>query len=399
MSLIVKQHASITDFEQAVWDSLANDAGPFLSYHFLEALELSGSINNSIVNDTGWQPNYLAVYDTTSTLVAAVPGYIKTHSYGEYVFDHAWANAYAQHGLDYYPKWIGAIPFTPVTGKRILAKQDKLASCLSAIDTHLKNRNDVSSYHWLFTTQEQQKSLLTLSGLPRYSVQFQWQNRKFTSFEHYLSTFKSRKRKTINKERLKAQRGLKIQRLTGDAITREIQKEFYLCYQQTYLKRSGHAGYLTESFFERIFTQMKEQILLVVASDQSGFKGSALFFYDHTGLFGRYWGSLDDIDGLHFECCYYQGIEFAIENSLPIFNPGTQGEHKLLRGFEPWVCASCHVLSDQRFHSAISDFLERECVAIEHYYQSAINTLPFNSDMLADIANQNRLINTHKIKW
>ena len=161
MSLIVKQHTSISDFEQTVWDSLANDAGPFLSYHFLEALELSGSVNNSIVNHTGWQPNYLAVYDENSVLLAVVPGYIKTHSYGEYVFDHAWANAYSQHGLDYYPKWISAIPFTPVTGKRILAKQDKLASCLSAIDTHLKNRNDISSYHWLFTTQEQQKNLLT----------------------------------------------------------------------------------------------------------------------------------------------------------------------------------------------------------------------------------------------
>ncbi len=399
MSLIVKQHTSISDFEQTVWDSLANDAGPFLSYHFLEALELSGSVNNSIVNHTGWQPNYLAVYDENSVLLAVVPGYIKTHSYGEYVFDHAWANAYSQHGLDYYPKWISAIPFTPVTGKRILAKQDKLASCLSAIDTHLKNRNDISSYHWLFTTQEQQKNLLTLSGLPRYSVQFQWQNRKFTSFEHYLSTFKSRKRKTINKERIKAQRGLTLQRLTGDAITQEVQKEFYLCYQQTYLKRSGHSGYLTESFFERVFTEMRDRILLVTASDQSSFKASALFFYDHTGLFGRYWGALDDIDGLHFECCYYQGIEFAIENSLPIFNPGTQGEHKLLRGFEPWVCASSHFLSDQRFYNAVSDFLERECAAIEHYYQSAINTLPFNSDTLADITNQNKSINKHKIKW
>lgn len=399
MSLIVKQYASISDFEQTVWDSLANDAGPFLSYHFLEALELSGSVNNSIVSHTGWQPNYLAVYDENSALLAVVPGYIKTHSYGEYVFDHAWANAYSQHGLDYYPKWIGAIPFTPVTGKRILVQKENLTPCMNAIDSHLKNRPDISSYHWLFTTPKQQNNLISLSALPRYSVQFQWANRNFDSFEHYLSTFKSRKRKTINKERLKAQQNLKIERLTGQAITQEMQKGFYLCYQQTYLKRSGHNGYLTESFFEYVFTNMKDQILLVVASDQSGLKASALFFYDDTGLFGRYWGALDDIDGLHFECCYYQGIEFAIENSLPIFNPGTQGEHKLLRGFEPWVCASSHVLEDQRFHSAISDFLEKECEAIKHYYQSAVNTLPFNNDTLTYINQQNTLTEKHSIKW
>jgi predicted N-acyltransferase len=378
LSLVVNKYHRIAEFNKNEWNTLATDAGPFLQYDFLAALENSGSVDNQTTDDTGWEPMHLAFHDQDKNLVGAVPGYLKTHSYGEYVFDHSWANAYAQYGQNYYPKWIAAIPFTPVTLSKLLCEQDLHKELANTAVPYLKDNQHISSFHWLFNSVTDQDALDSQQLLSRYSVQFQWHNRSFATFDDFLSCFKSRKRKDIRKERSKAQDNISISRLTGAGISAQARAIFYSCYQQTYLKRSGHQGYLTAQFFEEVFETMSDSIMLVLAQDENGPIASALFFYDHTGLYGRYWGALREVDGLHFECCYYQGIEFAIEKKLPLFNPGTQGEHKLLRGFEPTVCASAHYLHDQRFHSAVDDFLRRESQAIAEYYQQTALALPFN---------------------
>ena len=380
--MYILEHTSITDIHQYQWNELALNAGPFLQYEFLHAIESSGSINNTNVNDSGWQTCILGLYQGDDNLVALVPGYKKTHSYGEYVFDHGWANAFAQHGLHYYPKWIAAVPFTPVTGSRILCKENQLVEVLPVIRDYCGKIQGLSSMHWLFHSEQQQAGLNNLGMPTRYSVQFQWQNRNYGSFDDFLTCFKSRKRKDIKKERAKANRGITIERLHGEALTQDSLNLFYLCYKQTYLKRSGHTGYLTADFFKLIINKMPNNIMLVLARDGTQVLGASLFFFDNTGLFGRYWGALQERDCLHFECCYYQGIEFAIEQQLPLFNPGTQGEHKLLRGFEPFVCRSSHYIRDERFQAAIDDFLVREKHAIKEYYESAYLALPFNESTL-----------------
>jgi predicted N-acyltransferase len=382
--MYVCEHTTIHEFTQKQWDDLAVDAGPFLQFHFLAALENSGSINNSHIDNTGWQTCILSVKNEKDELLALVPGYKKTHSYGEYVFDHSWANAYAQHGLNYYPKWISAIPFTPVTSQRILTKLEDLSPIITLIHTYFKQPKTISSCHWLFHTDSLKQHLSNCHSPTRYSVQFQWWNKQYASFDEFLATFKSRKRKDIKKERAKAQQGITIERIVGNSLTDDVRDVFYLCYQQTYLKRSGHHGYLTEAFFKQLFQTMQDNIMVVIAKDEAQILGTSLFLYDKTGLYGRYWGALQDKDCLHFECCYYQGIEFAIEQKLPLFNPGTQGEHKLLRGFEPLICRSSHCMFDMRFHQAVDDFLIREQGAMQAYYESALASLPFNQEAMAE---------------
>lgn len=377
----IKQHSSISEIGNSQWQRLAKDAGPFLSYDFLYALETANCVDaeDPDNNQTGWQVDYLSLWQEDE-LLAVVPGYIKYDSYGEYVFDHGWANAYYQHGLDYYPKWIAAIPFTPVTGPRVLCKGDNAGQYLSFFRDYLKQRRDISSLHWLFCPQQTQQLLCSDGFLARYSVQFQWVNYAYQDFNHFLSNFTARKRKDIKKERKRVLQNVEVKRVLGTELTAQQKTHFYQCYRLTYLKRSGHNGYLTADFFKSIFDTMANNIMLVVAEQDSQAIASALFFYNEIGLYGRYWGALKPVDGLHFECCYYQGIEFAIEQQLPLFNPGTQGEHKLLRGFEPLYCHSAHLLHDNRFHDAVANFLQQEQTGIENYYTQAEKALPFNQN-------------------
>lgn len=333
---------------------------------------------------TGWHPYFLLVHHK-SKLIAAMPGYLKADSYGEYVFDHGWAHAYEQHGLDYYPKWISAIPFTPVTGPRLLVADgynadDLLPTIRASLNTLLND--GVSSLHILFSPQADSPSWQQNGFARRYSVQFQWYNYGYETEDDFNAALTSRKRRSLRKSRQKLDAaGVTIQRIKGAELTDDDIQFFILCYQQTYLKRSGHSGYLTPDFFESIFRTMADHTLLVKASRNGKPVASALFFYDAQGLYGRYWGSLQDIDGLHFESCYNQGIAFAIEHGLPLFNPGTQGEHKILRGFEPTFCVSLHHLFDNRFHSAVEEFLHQETPQISHYFQQAATVLPFNEAM------------------
>ena len=404
---------SIEQFSKERWQYLAKEAGPFVSYEFLHALERSGSCSN----ESGWQPCHIAIAQSQHGAVnLVIPGYLKTHSYGEYVFDHTWANAYAQHGLDYYPKWISAIPFTPVTGPRLLCDGHivltpaLLQELEDTVATHVESvfGETLSSFHWLFPN-ESTSAQITSSGihkandlsddlsierlrdqsdtlnryLTRYAVQFQWHNYGYNDFNDFLNALTSRKRKDIKKSRRKLnEQGVRFTHHTGNEISPETLQFFTKCYKATYLKRSGHVGYLNDAFFEQLAESMSDNMLIVTALENEVAVASALFFYDDTGLYGRYWGALKEIDGLHFACCYFEGIEFAIAKKLPLFNPGTQGEHKILRGFEPIYCRSHHKLQHGSFHTAVADFLQRETPHITSYFNQARNALPFNKEFV-----------------
>lgn len=359
------------------WQAFDNIDTPFQSYSFLLALEQ----NQCVGGQTGWRPHHLIVKEA-ERIVAAIPMYEKQHSYGEYVFDFAWAEAYQRHQMSYYPKLVASIPFTPVTGNRVLSvanvnPESLFQSVCQFIQQHLE-QSELSSVHWLFPELAQQQQLTSTGQLARSSVQFEWRNRGYDNFEQFLQTFTSRKRKNVKKERQKiSQQQIKIQRLHGQSLTPEAMVFFSTCYQQTYLKRSGHHGYLNQEFFMQLLDTMADSLLLVQAEYQQQPIASALYLYNQKGLFGRYWGALEEFDGLHFECCYYQGIEFAIEKQLAYFNPGTQGEHKILRGFEPKECFSSHWLKDEEFHQAVSRFLIQEKPQIKLYKQNCENILPY----------------------
>lgn len=369
--------SSIQQINSIEWNSIAAALSPFLSHEFLSALEMSGSVSI----DAGWQPDHLLIYQN-SNLVGMLPMYRKTHSYGEYVFDFSWANAYHQYGMNYYPKLVVGIPFTPVVGPRLLLKHELqestwLPSVTKALEAHAKTHS-LSSIHWLFPTPDSSEALHSIGHDMRQSVQFHWRNNAYKSFEDFMQRFSSRKRKNVKKERNKiTQSGLKVRRLTDNELDLQTLETFYLCYQQTYLKRSGHTGYLNKAFFQQIFETMQDKLMLVVANNGQRDIASALFIYNQGQLCGRYWGCLQEVDGLHFECCYYQGIEFCIERGIDLFNPGTQGEHKIARGFEPTYCYSNHWMADDRFQNAIKNFCQQEQAHIKQYHQDACSLLPF----------------------
>jgi uncharacterized protein len=368
----------ITDISARQWDRLATDHYPFLQHAFLAALETSGSVSA----EAGWQPYHLLLKSRdTDELMAAMPLYIKTHSYGEYIFDWAWADAWKRHGLRYYPKLLSAIPFTPVTGPRVLVQDpaDAVALTTDILSTleQTCNKLGLSSCHILYPETK------TTANLPpdwvqRHSVQFQWHNREYKDFQAFLSGFTSRKRKSVNKERNKIQQqGIRIERLSGQDIHEIDMQFFYRCYQETYLKRSGHQGYINQSCFQLWWQNMRHNMLLVKASYDGQPIAAALYFFDKNGLYGRYWGSLMEFDGLHFECCYYQGIEFCLEQQLPLFNPGTQGEHKIQRGFEPIICQSAHWIAEPAFQNAVAHFTQEEQRQIRIYKKQTEQLLPF----------------------
>lgn len=370
---------AFSDIPTAQWADLAEHAGPFLQATFLQALEDTGCVGG----DSGWQPHHLAIFEG-ERLIAALPGYLKTDSYGEYVFDHGWAEAYHRYGYAYYPKWINAIPYTPVTGPRIVGNvrsvevQRTIGDALEQLEG-----NGISSVHRLFIPAEELACSAVPHSLYRVSVQFQWHNYGYSTFDDFLGALTSRKRKSARKsiQHLR-DAGVTIRQVVGRDVTDKERAFFYRCYAQTYLKRSGHTGYLTAGFFNRIFETMAEKLMLVIASADDQPIASALFFFDETGLYGRYWGALQPVDGLHFQCCYFEGIDFAIKHGLPLFNPGTQGEHKILRGFEPLYCFSQHRLFHQSFHQAVDNFLQQETPHIENYFNQARDALPFNQTFM-----------------
>ena len=360
--------------------------------------ESSDGENAACCADSGWQPYHLAIVDDGQNLLALAPLYLKTHSYGEYVFDFAWADAYHRNGMEYYPKLLCAIPFTPATGPRLLVspkiddtEQKKVifSFAITAIKQECQSEN-IQSAHILFPSLPETKLLSESSMMVRHSVQFHWFNKnlekeKYKSFDQFLQELKARKRKAIKKERQQvAEQGLSIRRLTGEQLTEKVWKQFFLFYQRTYAKRSGHGGYLPQHFFRAMGEQLKDQIMMVVAYKKNGdtneLIAGALNFFSDDSLYGRYWGCVEEAEFLHFELCYYQGIEYCIENQLNMYDAGAQGEHKIQRGFLPVKTYSSHYVKDNQFAAAINNFIDREKDYNSEYINTIAKTLPYRED-------------------
>jgi len=378
MSFKTKILSSITQIAPSTWNALCDSSYPFIRHEFLLALELSGCTTSK----TGWTPYHLTLYKE-DLLIAVMPMYQKNHSNGEYVFDWDWANAYARHQLPYYPKLLCAIPFSPCYGARI-ASRLPLQEILPFIRQSIVNiceTQHFSSWHGLFFNSQDTHQLQQHQFLTRKGLQYHWHNQDYTSFEHYLEHFTSRKRKGIKRERrIVAQQEIKISALEGPHIDKHTLREFYHCYHLTYLKR-GRQGYLNEEFFARLIETMPEQIVLFVARHNEHTVACAWCFKNtdptDSVLYGRYWGCLDNFDNLHFETCYYQGLEYCIKHKIARFDPGAQGEHKIQRGFTPINTYSSHYIKHPQFSDAIEDFLSREDIAIEDYKQQLASLLPF----------------------
>ena len=362
--------------DAADWNRLAGNAYPFMRHEFLSALEHSGSV----CEQTGWSPAHLLVLDD-GQLVAAMPLYLKSHSWGEYVFDQQWAEAYQQQGLAYYPKWLTAIPLTPCQGSRIVmqAAVDPL-EVMRLLFTHIKQLSEslgISSWHCLFPEQQQAEQLRALGFSLREGVQFHWFNRGYRDFNDFLLTLNAGKRKMLKRERRRvSEQGISLQRIAGKDVSDAQWQQFFQFYTLTYLKRQSQP-YLNLAFFQQIAATMGEQLLLVLAVKDDETIAAALSFIGYDTLYGRYWGCDEDYDSLHFEACYYQGLDYCIEHGLTRFDSGAQGEHKIARGFEPVTTYSAHWIKDARFATAIAHFLVREQQAVQHYKQDAASYLPF----------------------
>ncbi|AOR69040.1 hypothetical protein BBJ41_16720 [Burkholderia stabilis] len=364
------------------WNALlARDAQPtpFLRHEFLDALHVA----RCAVDDTGWSPHFVTLTDArTGRLAAAAPVYAKQHSYGEYVFDWAWADAYQRNDIPYYPKLLCAVPFTPVQGTRLLAADDDARRRLAATLLAFAEQSDVSSLHVLFPTGDEARLLESMGMMLREGVQFHWINDGYRHFDDFLGTLEQKKRKNIRAERRKVHdAGVTFRRLTGDRITDADWRFFSRCYRQTYREHFS-SPYLNLDFFRAIGATMPENLLLVIAEADGRPIASALAVYrrgEHGGgtLYGRYWGAIEHVPCLHFETAYYQLLEFCIEAGLDTFEGGAQGEHKLARGFLPTVTHSAHWLAHPAFSDAVARFLERETDHIHAYVDELREHDPF----------------------
>ena len=353
--------SSLRNIDKNQWNKLNICNHPFTSYEFLNALESS----NSVSTKTGWTPKHILVKNAANNLIGASPNYLKMHSYGEYIFDHSWANAFENAGGQYYPKLLSAIPFTPATGPRILLSpqknnNDEIFKLIIGTYEQLVKNNNLSSAHINFITKQLSDTLNKRNWIKREGLQFHWYNKKYQSFDDFLDELKSTKRKAIKKERKKINEyGLTIERLTGDALNVKIWDSFYEFYLSTIDKKWGGA-YLTKDFFYSINRSMKNKILLVIAKKNNDIIAGALNFIGKNTLYGRNWGSKLDIPFLHFELCYYQAIEYAIENKIQIVEAGAQGHHKIQRGYIATSTYSAHYIQNDSFDKAVRGFVEME---------------------------------------
>jgi predicted N-acyltransferase len=367
---------SIDDIHPEDWNRLVGSNTPFLRHEFLLALEESGCTTTA----TGWQPAHLAFY-LGSQLAGMAPAYLKTHSMGEYVFDWAWADAYQRYGLDYYPKLLIAVPFTPCQGPRLLFSDalrqwmtpERIHEALDATATRL----GAHSWHLLFPDHRDQELLESHHQLHRIGCQFHWYNHGYNTFDDFLARLTSRKRKSIRKERRQvADQSISFRHFSGDDVPDNVLAAFHVFYQATYLKR-GQRPYLNKTFFRLLKDRQAEQLHLVMAVKESEMIAGALFLTGEDTLYGRYWGCLEEFDHLHFETCYYQGIELAIRLGLARFDAGAQGEHKLVRGFEPVITHSWHGVMHPGFRDAIARFTSEEAEHVLAYTEDALRALPF----------------------
>jgi predicted N-acyltransferase len=363
----VERLSGIEQVDAAAWRTLEPPDFPFFDFEFLRALERSGSIGDA----TGWLPVYL-VCEQGGRLLGALPLYLKTNSFGEYIFDWGWAQAYREHGLSYYPKLVAAVPFTPATGPKLLVRPDvkdrgAVARTLLDAARRLGDECSVSSSHALFLPEEELDEFTQQGFAVRHSLQFHWRNRGYGAFSDYLDALVSKRRRQISRERRQLEgEGLEIERLTGEDLGSEHATLMYRFYLATYDRKWG-SPYLTRAFFDEVFGTIKDRILLVLARDRRTGRpvAGALNLFKGRKLYGRYWGAAEERRNLHFELCYYQAIEFAIERGLKLFEAGAQGEHKLTRGFLPSLTYSAHEIRHPGFRCAIERYIaeEREILA------------------------------------
>ena len=363
------------------WNKLAGDNNPFIQHSFLLALE-----QNDCLQNWGWYPQHCLLYDN-EILIGACPAYLKDNSYGEFVFDWAWADGHQKNALDYYPKLVTAIPFTPAQGPRLLASNthlDKQGNPVS-INT-IKNalidalisyaeKNNLSSVHLLFCEDEDMDLLTVKNLMPRFDYQFHWNNDNYTCFDNFLAQLNSKRRKNIRRERKKVSReNIKIQVLHGHELSEEQWQTLYAFYRVTFLKKSG-AATLTLDFFKAVAHQLRA----IFANHNNTTVAAAICFEGKDKLYGRHWGCSDNFDSLHFEVCYYSGIDYCIQKKLQTFEPGAQGEHKIWRGFLPTKTQSAHWIANDDFKTAIQDFLQREAAAMDHHGKLLLESSPYKS--------------------
>ncbi|HJV76299.1 MAG TPA: GNAT family N-acetyltransferase [Noviherbaspirillum sp.] len=374
--------SSLSDIGQKAWDELValqTHANPFLSFAFLDALHQTGCASA----DTGWQPQYLTLWHGTGSgqrLDAALPLYVKYHSYGEYVFDWAWADAYRRNGLAYYPKLLSAIPFTPVTGSRLMVRDAASETALIHALTGLQEASAVSSTHVLFPPESQAQRLQAAGFMLRTGVQFHWINQGYRDFDDFLSTLDRKKRKNIRAERRKVHdAGIRFRHVPGREVSLADWRFFKRCYDRTYTAHYS-TPYLNLDFFLRIAATMPEHVLLVIAERDGKPVASSLVIHDRQTLYGRYWGAIEDVPCLHFETAYYQPLDFCIANKIACFEGGAQGEHKMARGFLPQKTWSAHWLAHPAYADAVEHFLRQEAGSINAYIEELEERNPFKSN-------------------
>jgi uncharacterized protein len=361
----------VGSLDPAQWDAL-NNGNPFTAHAFLAALETSGSVGPR----TGWSPAPIIIRDADNIIAGALPGYLKSHSQGEYVFDHNWGDAYARAGGRYYPKLQIAAPFSPVPGPRMLLRDPDMAPQLLAAAEAIVMQNGLSSAHATFVEVEQIEAFRAADWLIRTGTQFHWENRGYCDFDDFLAALSSRKRKAIRKERAGAQGAVDIQIIAGADITSAHWDAFWHFYQDTGARKWGQP-YLTRSFFDQVGQGMSDSLVLFLACRNDRPVAGALNLVGPDCLYGRYWGCSQDIPFLHFELCYYQAIDYAITHKLSRVEAGAQGEHKLARGYAPVPTYSAHYIADPGFRRAIADFLNREGEAVAREIEFLGEVLPF----------------------
>ena len=371
---------SIDRVPAAQWNALNVTQTPFLSHEFLSALETTGCVGDA----TGWIPNHLLLEDAGGRLVGAVPLFLKTHSWGEFVFDWSWARAYTQAGLDYYPKLVSMTPFTPATGERLLVAPDADSAVTrqvlaQAIIEHAQ-RHSLSSAHAVFVTENDRDVLREAGFLLRQDCQFHWHNHGFKTFEEFLATFRADKRKKALRERRRVREGgVTYRTLSGAEISDSLWDVVFAFSARTFAMH-GNEHYLNAAFFKTLSRVLPEAVMVKLAMLEDTPIATAIYFRSRDTLYGRYWGAAANFDSLHFETCYFQGIEYCIEQGLQHFEPGTQGEHKVARGFEPATTWSAHWIADPRFRRAIDSYLCEERGAIDQYAANVREHVPFRKD-------------------
>jgi uncharacterized protein len=372
-----RQYSSIDSLPAAQWNALAGAQCPFLRHEFLAALEHTGCVDTR----NGWTPAHLALFED-GRLIAAAPAYTKTHSWGEFVFDFAWAQAYERNGLAYYPKLICAVPFSPINAPRLLLdpqrEPEPLRAQLVAALRERSRARELSSAHALFIDGNERAAFAADGWLLRSAVQFHWHNAGHADFDGWLGSFRADKRKQIRRERRRCtEDGIHFVTVHGNEITPAQLHFVHAAHARTF-HQHGHEPYLNIEFFSEIARTLGRALMVKIAMLGSTPVAAAVFLVGDGALYGRYWGSTGEHHSLHFECCYHQGIEYCLENGLTRFEPGTQGEHKVVRGFAPSTVWSAHYIADERFRTAIADFLAREEPAVAAYAEDVSSHAPFH---------------------